>query len=141
MVHQRAFFSSSSTCSNLALEVVSPTGYSVDSGDSVDDLCTNSPDATSKEVLVLPSLGRMGEEENHPPGMNRDEVVDSSLFRVGVADGSSRMGEQPLAATSSSTDGKWSNESLQINISIRIIKNDTECLTFSAVSLEIGHGE
>jgi len=115
MVHHRAFFSSSSSSSShstLALEIGSSTGDSVDSRDSVDDLRTNSPEATSKEVLVLPSWGTMGEEENHPPGKNRDEVVDSSLLRVGVAEDSSRLiGETPAAA-SSSTDGKRSNESV-----------------------------
>lgn len=100
MVHQRALFSSSST---LGLEVASSTG------DSVDAFCTNSPEATSKEVLVFPSIGTIGEEENQLPGKNRDEVVDSSLLRVGVTEGSMLIGE----AQAASTDGKWSNESLQ----------------------------
>jgi hypothetical protein len=39
----------------------------------------NSPAATSSDVR--PSSGTLGEEENHPPGKKREEVVDSNLLR------------------------------------------------------------
>lgn len=48
----------------------------------------NSPVATSVEVLVLLTSGTVGEEENHPPGKNRD-IADSVLFREPAATGSS----------------------------------------------------
>jgi len=82
MVHQRAFFSASSLPSTFGLEMVSDTYDSADGRDSVDSLCTNSPEATSNEVLVFASLEMVGGDENHPPGKKRDEVVDSSLLRV-----------------------------------------------------------
>ncbi|KAG2107099.1 hypothetical protein BD769DRAFT_1366349 [Suillus cothurnatus] len=71
IVHQRDFFSwSSSTADGMAVVGVFST----------EDLLTNSPAATSSDVR--PSSGTLGEEENHPPGKKREEVVDSSLLRL-----------------------------------------------------------
>lgn len=49
--------------------------------DSDDADLTNSPVATSVEVLVLFTAGTVGDDENHPPGKNREELVDSILLR------------------------------------------------------------
>ncbi|KAG1835238.1 hypothetical protein EV424DRAFT_1283476, partial [Suillus variegatus] len=68
IVHQRDFFSlSSSTAEGRAL-VGAVVGVF-----STEDLLMNSPAATSSDVR--PSSGTLGEEENHPPGKKREEVV------------------------------------------------------------------
>jgi hypothetical protein len=48
-------------------------------GESDGWMGTNSPDATSSDARPC---GSLGDEENHPPGKKRDEVVDSSRVRV-----------------------------------------------------------
>lgn len=90
IVHQRGF-SLSSWSIALGTETESDAGDSPDGRDSVDGLRMNSPDATSKEVLVLLSSGTVGEGENHPPGKKRDEVVDSSLLRDVAEEGISKL--------------------------------------------------
>jgi hypothetical protein len=91
MVHQRVFFSSSSPSSVLGTDVAVEAGDSPDGRDSADGLRMNSPDATSKDVLVLLSSGTVGEDENQPPGKKRDEVVDSSLLRDVAEEGISKL--------------------------------------------------
>jgi hypothetical protein len=55
-------------------------------GTSMGDLeAVNSPCAISKEVRPCGLVG-----ENHPPGKNSEDVVDSSLLRVVVGEGRSR---------------------------------------------------
>lgn len=60
---------------------------------------TNSPAAKSNDVLVLLSSGTDGDDENHPPGKKREEVVDSCLLRVALAGGRS--------TPSSTEDSSW----------------------------------
>jgi len=117
-VHQRALFSSSYWPSTLERKMVSDTGDSAEGRDSIDCRWMNSPDATSNEVLVLPSLGTMGEDENHPPGKKRDEVVDSSLLRVWVAEGSSRLVGESSVFAYSSTDGRCNKGSFVCRLSV-----------------------
>jgi len=51
----------------------------------------NSPDATSKDVLVLLPSGTVGEDENHDPRKKRDEAVDTSLLRDVAEEGISKL--------------------------------------------------
>jgi len=87
-VHQ-PFFSSRSP--STGVEATSGADDSPDGRDSVDGLLMNSPDATSKDVLVQLSSGTVGEDENHPPGKKREEVVDSSLLRDVAEEGISKL--------------------------------------------------
>lgn len=113
MVHQRAFFSASSTSAALGVDVTSDAEVSTDGRDSVDGLRINSPDATSSEVLVLLTSGTVGEDENHPPGKKRDEAADSSLLRDVAEEGISKLkrGRSELSSSygevSRSSDGLY----------------------------------
>jgi hypothetical protein len=55
-------------------------GDSAFSGDSDGLIVMNSPAAMSREVR--PSCGDLVDDENHPPGKKRDDVVDVSLVRA-----------------------------------------------------------
>jgi hypothetical protein len=102
MVHQRAFSSVSPPPDVPGLEAVSDDGASLGGWNSVEGLRMNSPDATSSEVLVLLASGTVGEDENHPPGKKRDDVVDSSLLRdvadEGISKFMSSRSELPLSS-------------------------------------------
>lgn len=78
MVHHRVFFSSSP---GATTGVIALAGSDSAVAESVDADLMNSPVATSVEVLVLITAGTVGDDENHPPGKNREEVVDSILLR------------------------------------------------------------
>jgi hypothetical protein len=117
MLHQRAFFSSSSPTTVLGTERVSDAGESTDDRDSVEGLRMNSPDATSKEVLVRLSSGTVGEDENHPPGKNRDEVVDSSLFREVAEEGISKFRSGRSELSSSNGEVRRNSDGLNGRVS------------------------
>ena len=111
-VHQRAFFSASSPSATLGMEAASDDIVSPDDRDSVDGLWMNSPDATSSEVLVLLASGTVGEDENHPPGKKRDDVVDSSLLRDVADEGISKLMSGRSELPSSSRVVRWRSEGL-----------------------------
>ena len=92
-------------------------GESPDGRDSVDGLRMNSPDATSKDVLVLLSSGTVGEDENQPPGKKRDEVVDSSLLRDVAEEGISKLRSGRSELPSSPGEVSRSSDGLRKRIS------------------------
>jgi hypothetical protein len=118
MVHQRAFFSSASPSAALGIGAASDARDSLDGRDSDDGLRMNSPDATSNEVLVLLTSGTVGEDENHPPGKKRDEVVDSSLLRDVADDGISKLKSGRSELSSSSGEVRRSSDGLCERISV-----------------------
>jgi len=101
----------------LGTERVSDAGESTDDRDSVEGLRMNSPDATSKEVLVRLSSGTVGEDENHPPGKNRDEVVDSSLFREVAEEGISKFRSGRSELSSSNGEVRRNSDGLNGRVS------------------------
>jgi hypothetical protein len=129
MVHQRAF-SSVSPPDVPGLEAASDDRASLGGWNSVEGFRMNSPEATSSEVLVLLASGTVGEDENHPPGKKRDDVVDSSLLRDVADEGISKLVSGRSELPLSSRVVKCRSEGLCRRKSAHVIKEGLELTGF-----------
>jgi len=107
-VHHLVFLCVSASPTGVSVVGTSAAGISTIGGDALEGV--NSPCAMSKEVL--PSSRTLGAEENHPPGKNREDAVDSSLAR-GFGDGVPKDVEVVSAPAFSSTGAKRETEGLK----------------------------